>query len=62
MLLNWLWSVGTLVGGLLRPRVREVDIRRQDYRGQTRGMGLRMTEPLRDRLRRRWLRVRRDSE
>jgi hypothetical protein len=31
---------------------------RLDYRSQTRGMGLRMTETLRDRLRPTWLKMR----
>ncbi len=35
--------------------------RRLDFRTQTRGMGLRLTEWLRDRMRPGWLRVRRDD-
>jgi hypothetical protein len=38
--------------------VRPEDIRRQFYRSQTRGMGLRMTDWARDRLRPDWLRLR----
>jgi hypothetical protein len=38
---------------------RPDDVERQLYRHQTRGMGLRMTEWLRDRLRPAWLRLRR---
>jgi hypothetical protein len=37
------------------------DVRRAAYRTDTRGMGVRMTSFLRDRLRRGWLRIRRDD-
>jgi hypothetical protein len=40
---------------------RPEDVERQSYRQQTRGMGLRWTEALRDRLRPGWLRVRRKT-
>jgi hypothetical protein len=36
-------------------------LRRQDWRTDTGGLGLRMTSFLRDRLRRGWLRIRRDD-
>ncbi|HOA73425.1 MAG TPA: hypothetical protein PL151_11850 [Phycisphaerae bacterium] len=36
-------------------------LRRADYRTDTRGMGIRMTSFLRDRLRRGWLRIRRED-
>jgi len=42
--------------------VREQDVQRHVYRDQTRSIGVRMTEWLRDRLRPRWLRVRREDE
>lgn len=42
-----------------RPRIRPRDYAPHLYRSQTRGMGLRLTEWLRNRLRPRWLRVRR---
>ncbi|MCK4341569.1 MAG: hypothetical protein KAY37_07600 [Phycisphaerae bacterium] len=45
-----------------RPKVRPEDVRRQLYRQQTRGMGVRMTEAWRDRLRPTWLRLRRREE
>jgi len=41
---------------------RPEDVERHLYRQQTRGMGLRMTEGLRDRLRPGWLRVHRETE
>ncbi len=37
-------------------------VRRHMFRAQTRGMGVRWTEWLRDRLRPRWLRVRPEDE
>jgi hypothetical protein len=37
-------------------------VQRQLYRQQTHGLGLRMTEWLRDHLRPRWLRLRHDAE
>ncbi len=42
----------------MRSRARPEDVQRQLFRHQTRGMGLRMTDWLRDRARPRWLRVR----
>lgn len=42
--------------------MREQDVQRHVYRDQTRSIGVRMTEWLRDRLRPRWLRVRREDE
>jgi hypothetical protein len=38
--------------------VHDRDVARHLYRSQTRGMGLRLTDWARDRLRPRWLRVR----
>jgi hypothetical protein len=45
-----------------RAPVRPEDVQRQIYRQQTRGMGLRMTEWLRDRLRPGWLRLRKNGD
>ena len=42
-----------------RVPARPEDVQRQLYRQQTRGMGLRMIEWLRDRLRPSWLRLKR---
>lgn len=60
-LARWLWSLGTWRAARRRLGVRSQDVQRQLYRTQTRGMGLRFTERLRDRLRPRWLRLRRQD-
>ncbi|MCC6360547.1 MAG: hypothetical protein IT450_17555 [Phycisphaerales bacterium] len=52
--------VGAIAALLGRRRRRTIDAataRRIDFPTQTRRMGLTMTEPLRDRLRPRWLRL-----
>jgi len=54
-----IWNLGGLLGSRRRPVATPEDVRRFEYRTQTRGMGLRLTEWLRDRLRPRWLRIRR---
>jgi len=56
------WTLGTWLAARRRPRIGPEDVQRHLYRQQTRGMGLRMSEWLRDRLRPRWLRVRRGAE
>ncbi|MGD8451048.1 MAG: hypothetical protein PVJ57_04460 [Phycisphaerae bacterium] len=58
---RWLWSWGTWWASFRRPRVRPEDVRRHLYRQQTRGMGVRWSEWLRDRLRPTWLRLRRED-
>ena len=58
VLLTRVWLLGTWLAAQRRPRVRPADVARQLYRAQTRGMGLRVTEWLRDHLRPAWLRVR----
>ena len=57
-----LWLVGTWLAARRRAKVRPEDVQHHLYRQQTRGLGLRWTEWLRDRLRPRWLRVRRDED
>jgi len=53
-----LWALGTWLARRRRPQLDEQDVRRHIYRDQTRSMGVRLTERLRDRLRPRWLRLR----
>jgi hypothetical protein len=60
-LASWFWSLSAWLGSRRRPVVREQDVQKHVYRDQTRSIGVRMTEWLRDRLRPRWLRVRRDD-
>jgi hypothetical protein len=55
------WAALTWLAGRRRPRVHERHVREQHWNSQTRGRGLRMSEPLRDRLRPRWLQLRRDD-
>jgi hypothetical protein len=55
------WALGGWLASRRWSEVRAEDVARHDYRAQTRGMGLRMTEWLRDRLRPSWLRLRRDE-
>jgi len=52
-----IWRLGTWIAARRPVRVRDEDVARHLYRAQIRGMGLRMTEWLRDRLRPRWLRI-----
>jgi hypothetical protein len=54
-----LWSLATAWAARRRPRAAP---RSPDFRAQTRGMGLRMSEWLRDRLRPGWLRLRPPSD
>jgi len=54
----WLWSMGTWLASRRRPRIRPEDYRPYLYRHQTRLLGVRMIEWLRDRLRPAWLRLR----
>jgi len=56
-----LWTVGGWFALRRRQEPRPDEITRHDYRTQTRGMALRMTERLRDRLRPSWLRLRRET-
>ena len=59
---GWIWALGAWWAGRRKPRARPEHVSRQVYRVQTRGLGLRFTEFLRDRLRPRWLRLRRTAE
>jgi hypothetical protein len=61
-MLGRLWLLGTWLAALRRAKARPEDVQRQVYRAQTRGMGLRLSEWLRDRLRPTWLRVRRSDD
>lgn len=60
--LTRLWTISTWLAARRRPRSSGVDFRRQLFRSQTRGMNLRITEWVRDRLRPSWLRLRTDAE
>lgn len=60
--LGWVWSAARLVASRRRLRFTRADAAGLDFRTQTRGMGLRMSEWLRDRLRPRWLRLRRPEQ
>jgi hypothetical protein len=57
-----LWLLLTWLSARRRLKPDQAAIDRQLYRTQTRGMALRMTEWLRDRLRPTWLRLRRDAD
>lgn len=57
-----LWLLGVWVAARRRVRARTEDVQGQVYRQQTRGMGVRMSEWLRDRMRPTWLRVQRDED
>jgi hypothetical protein len=57
-LVSWLWRFGAWLASWRRARVRPEHVRQHVYRQQTRGMGLRMSEWLRDRARPVWLRIR----
>ncbi|MFH1746799.1 MAG: hypothetical protein ABIG44_07110 [Planctomycetota bacterium] len=59
---RWTWSLGTWLAARRRPRVQSLHVRRQVFRTQLRGMGVRWNEWLRDRLRTGWLRLRRSPE
>ena len=54
------WTLGGWLASRRQPRARPADVANHIYQAQTRGMPLRMTEWLRDRLRPSWLRVRHD--
>lgn len=54
-----LWIAGGWYASRRRPRVLPEHVERLTYREQTRGLGLRLTERLRDRLRPAWLRLHR---
>ncbi len=54
---RWGWRIGTWLAAKRRLRARPQDVHRQLYRTQTRGMGVRVTEWLRNRLRPGWLRL-----
>ena len=53
------WLLGGWIGSWRRARHSARDEQRQDFSTQTRGRGMRMSEFLRDRLRGKWLRLRR---
>lgn len=53
------FDAASLLGRVRRRRVGAGDVARLSYREQTRRMGLRMDERLRDLLRGNWLRLRR---
>lgn len=57
-----LFDVATAISRLRRRRAGAADYRRIAYREQTRRMGLRVDERLRDLLRGHWLRLRRSSD
>jgi hypothetical protein len=56
---DWAWTFVTWLAARRRAVVRPTDVARHLYRRQTRGLGLRMTAWLRDRLRPGWLRLHR---
>jgi hypothetical protein len=56
------WTLATWLAARRKAKVLPEDLARSDYRGQTRGMGLRMREALRDKLRPRWLKVIQNDE
>lgn len=60
-LLTRLWNLGTFLAGRRRARPRPEDIRRLDWPTDTRRIGVRVNELLRDRMRPRWLRLVRPS-
>ncbi len=57
-MLGRLWLLASWLARWRRVKVWPADVRRHLYREQTRGMGLRMTERLRNTLRPGWLRLR----
>lgn len=57
-----IWQFANWLAERRAPQTRDEDIARLVCRHQTRGMSLRMTEWLRDRLRPQWLRVRHEDE
>jgi hypothetical protein len=60
-MLTGVWLLGTKLAARRFCTPGDDDYRQHLYRAQTHGMGLRMNEWLRDRLRHRWLRIRRDE-
>lgn len=56
------WAFATGWSALRRPRVRKGDVRRQLWRDQARALDPQISEPLRDRLRSRWLRLQSETE
>jgi len=60
--LTLVWTLGSWLAGRRRVPLRPDELAREDYRTQARGMGLRMTEWLRDRLRPGWLRLHRPGD
>ncbi len=60
MLAPLIWIVAVWFASRRRARPRPEDYSAHLYRTQTRGMGLRLTEWLRDRLRPGWLHIRRE--
>lgn len=57
--LTLLWTGAVRMRARLRPQPTESQIRRHEYSDQATRIGLRLTEAARDRLRPRWLRLRR---
>ncbi len=56
------WDFATWLAARRRVKARDDDYAAQIYGTQTGRMGVRMTELLRDRVRRTWLRVRDESD
>lgn len=56
------WLLGAWLASRRRACISADELRSHDHRAQTRGMGLRMTEFLRNRLRPAWLRMRRAED
>lgn len=59
MLSTAIWTLGGWIAARRSPATRHADVAQHEYRTQTRGMAVRMTEWLRDRLRPGWLRLQR---
>jgi len=55
------WRLGGWLAARRRPKVLPEDVQRWAFRHQLRGMNVRLTERLRDRLRPSWLRLRRED-
>ena len=58
-LLQMLWQMGSLFGR--KRAVTEEDVAAQEYRSQTRQMGVTMTDRIRDAFRPKWLRIRKQD-
>ncbi len=58
--LSRVWALAAWLAARRRVQIPDAAAIEADFRCQTRGRGLRMTEWLRDRLRPSWLRLRRD--